>query len=56
MKLQVLPYVTVEVDGSFTTSTADETVRVDARPNKTVLTVATFQSHGASHTATLARR
>lgn len=48
--------ITVEVDGSFTTSTADETVRVDARPNKTVLTVATFQSHGASHTATLARR
>ncbi|MGA4669391.1 polysaccharide lyase family 8 super-sandwich domain-containing protein [Propionibacteriaceae bacterium Y1923] len=48
--------ITVEIDGRFAAAGSDDTVSIDAKPNKTRLEVNTFRSHGASHVATLQKR
>ena len=48
--------ITVDIDGAFAAVSADDTVQVDAKPNKTRLVVNTFESHGASNLVRLRRR
>lgn len=48
--------ITIEIDGEFVLDAADSGVQVEVKPTRTRLVVTTFQSHGASHVATLRRR